>query len=101
MAISSSLTPQAALLVPINAHRLYSGPSWFYRVSKRPPVKADLAIYSLIVGMSEQWKNAMLHIKLDFYRCENWSLFANPVTNYVTRTLVLQDGSNSLVFCIL
>ena len=46
MVVSSSLTPQAALLVPI------SGPIdpvvdrlWSYRVSKRPPVKADLAIY--------------------------------------------------------
>ena len=50
--ISSSLAPQAALLVP---HRPCSGPSWFYRVGKRPPVKADLAIYiiySPIIGAS-------------------------------------------------
>ena len=45
---SSAETPQEALLVPISAHRLCSGPLWFYRVGKRPPVKADLAIYSLI-----------------------------------------------------
>ena len=51
MVISSSLTPQAALLVPI------SGPidpvvdcRGFYRVVKRPSVKADLAIYSPIIG---------------------------------------------------
>ena len=31
-------------------HRPCSGPSWFYRVVKRPPVKADLAIYSPIIG---------------------------------------------------
>ena len=31
-------------------HGPCSGPSWFYRVVKRPPVKADLAIYSLIIG---------------------------------------------------
>ena len=31
-------------------HRPCSGPSWFHRVVKRPPVKADLAIYNLIVG---------------------------------------------------
>ena len=36
-------------------HRHCSGPSWFYRVGKRPPVKADLAIYSLMVGMSGVW----------------------------------------------
>ena len=36
-------------------HRPCSGPSWFYRVSKRPPVKADLAIYSLINGVSRVW----------------------------------------------
>ena len=36
----------------ISAHGLCSGPSWFYRVGKRPPVKADVAIYSLIFGMS-------------------------------------------------
>ena len=52
-------------------HRSCSGPSWFYRVSNRPPVKADLAIYSIIVGMSGQWLNVMLSIKLDFYCCNN------------------------------
>ena len=51
MVISSSLTPQAALLVPI------SGPidpvvdrCGFNRVVKRSPVKADLAIHSPIIG---------------------------------------------------
>ena len=38
----------------ISAHqwpyRPCSGPSWFYRIVKRPPVKADLAIYSPIIG---------------------------------------------------
>ena len=54
-------------------HRLCSGPSWFYRVGKRPPMKADLAIYSLRVGMYRQWENvaAMLNIKLDFCCCDN------------------------------
>ena len=61
----------------INAHQwphgLCSGPSWFYRVGKRPPVKADLAIYSIIVGMSGQWEDVatMLNIKLDFCCCDN------------------------------
>ena len=28
-----------------------SGPTWFSRVGKRPPVKADLAIYSPVNGV--------------------------------------------------
>ena len=63
-------------------HRPCSGPSWFYRVGKRPHVKADLAIYSLIVGMSGQWLNVvtMLNNKLDFYCCDNSVSFCNPIT---------------------
>ena len=54
-------------------HRPCSGLSWFYRVGKRPPVKADLAIYSLVVGMSGLWVNVatMLNNKLGFYCCDN------------------------------
>ena len=35
--------------------------------------KPDLAVHSLIVGMSGQWENVatMLNIKLDFYCCDN------------------------------
>ena len=33
-------------------HRPCSGLSWFYSVGKRSPVKADLAIYSPINGVS-------------------------------------------------
>ena len=48
---SSSCRPQAALLVPISGPiDPSSGPSWFHRVVKRPPVKADLAICSPIIG---------------------------------------------------
>ena len=32
-------------------HRPCSGPSWFYRVGKRPPVKADLAIHRPVSGV--------------------------------------------------
>ena len=53
--VSSSLTLQATLLVPLSGS--CSGPLWFYRGGKRLPVKADLAIYSLIVGMSGPWEN--------------------------------------------
>ena len=66
-------TPSSLISAHQWPHGLCSGPSWFYRVSKRPPVKADLAIYSLIVGMSGQWENVatMLNIKLDFCCCDN------------------------------
>ena len=68
--VSSSLTPQAALLVPISGP---IDPVVVYRVGKRPSVKADLAIYSLVVGMSGLWVNVatMLNNKLDFYCCDN------------------------------
>ena len=33
-------------------HRPCSEPSWFYRVGKRPPVKADLAIHDPVSGVS-------------------------------------------------
>ena len=56
----------------VNSNMLCSGPSWIYRVGKRPPVKADLAIYGLMVGMPGQWEDVatMLNIKLDFC-CDN------------------------------
>ena len=34
-------TPSSLISAHQWPHRLCSGPSWFYRVSKRPPVKAD------------------------------------------------------------
>ena len=77
----------------ISAHqwpfRPCSGPSWFYRVSKRPPVKADLAIYSLIVGMSGQWLNVAIALnnKLDFYCCDNSVEFckSSHIYTYILR----------------
>ena len=66
-------TPNSLISAHHWPHRPCSGPSWFYRVGKRPPVKADLAIYSLVVGMSGLWVNVatMLNNKLDFYCCDN------------------------------
>ena len=66
-------TPSSLISAHQWPHGHCSGPSWFYRVGKRPPVKADLAIYSLIVGMSGQWEDVatMLNIKLDFCCCDN------------------------------
>ena len=45
-------TPCSLISAPQWLHRPCSGPSWFYRVGKRPPVKADLAIYSPVSGVS-------------------------------------------------
>ena len=45
-------TPSSLISAHQWPHRPCSGLSWFYRVDKRPPVKADLAIYSSINGVS-------------------------------------------------
>ena len=47
-------TPCSLISAPQWLHRPCSGPSWFYRVGKRPSVKADLAIYSPVSGVSVQ-----------------------------------------------
>ena len=58
-----------------------------YRVSKRLPMKADLAIYSLIVDMSGQWENVatMLNIKLDFCCCDNLVGFCKSGHIFITQ----------------
>ena len=65
-------TPSSLISAHQWPHRLCSRLSWFYRVGKRLPVKADLAIYSNVV-MSGQWENVatVLNIKLDFYCCDD------------------------------
>ena len=45
-------TPCSLISAPQWLHIPCSGPLWFYRVGKRPPVKADLAIYSPVSGVS-------------------------------------------------
>ena len=35
-------------------HRPHSAPWWFNRVGNKPSVKADLAIYSYVLGISRQ-----------------------------------------------
>ena len=44
-------TPSSLISAHQWPHRPCSGPLWLYRVNKRPPVKADLAIYSPINGV--------------------------------------------------
>ena len=47
-------TPCSLISAPQWLHGPCSGPLWFYMVSKRPSVKADLAIYSPVSGVSVQ-----------------------------------------------
>ena len=44
-------TPCSLISAPQWPHAPCSGPTWFSRVGKRPPVKADLAIYSPVNGV--------------------------------------------------
>ena len=68
--VSSSLTPQTALLVPITGP---IDPVVDRRGFTGSEKDRDLAIYSLVVGMSGLWVNVatMLNNKLDFYCCDN------------------------------
>ena len=52
-------------------HRPCNAPIWFYRVSKKPSVKADLATYSHTVDVSRQCMSVSLILcyKLDFGSC--------------------------------
>ena len=45
-AVRSSLVPHAVLLMPRNTS------SWFNNIGKKPSVKADLAIYDQVLGVS-------------------------------------------------
>ena len=59
------------------ANKPCNAPSQFYRVSKKPSVKADLAIYSYTLEVSG-WclsVSLILFIKLDFSSCTNWDSF--------------------------
>ena len=78
-------TPSSLISADQWPHRPCSRPSWSYRVSKRPPVKADLAIYSLIIGMSGQWLNiATMLNKLDFYCCDNSVGFLQIQSHFIS-----------------
>ena len=59
------------------ANRPCNAPTWFYRVGKKPSVKADLAIYSYALDVSG-WcmiVSLIIFIKLDFSSCANWDGF--------------------------
>ena len=54
-------------------NRPCSAPSWFDRVQEKPAVKADVAIYTYMLGVSGQYKSVdlVLSYKLDFNSCVN------------------------------
>ena len=53
-------------------HRLCGAPSWFDRLEKSP-LKADLVIYTHVLGVPGQYEIValMLSHKMDFYCCAN------------------------------
>ena len=61
-------TSPILISAPQWSHRPYNAPKQFYRVGKKPSVKADLAIYSHVLDLSGQCMSVslMLGIKLDF-----------------------------------
>ena len=54
-------------------NRPYNAPTQFYRVGKKPSVKAGLAIYSHVVDASGQCMSVslILGFNLDFSSCDN------------------------------
>ena len=71
MVVGSSLPPHASLLMP---HSGSTGSVVHLCVGKKQSVKADLAIYGYVLGVSGQWVSVaiiMLSYKLDFSFCDN------------------------------
>ena len=73
------MLPDSLILIsaPQWLHRPCNAPTQFYRVCKKPSVKADLAIYSHLHDVSGQCTSVLLvlFIKLDFNSCTNWDGF--------------------------
>ena len=71
--------------VPQWPHMPCNTPMQFYRVSKKPSVKADLAIYSHVVDVSGQCMSTSLTLglNLDFSSCNNLVGFYKSIQNYV------------------
>ena len=67
-------------------------------------MKADLAIYSLVVGMSGLWVNVatMLNNKLDFYCCDNSVGFCKSGHIYCYRigTAIFQYHNHCQAFIV-
>ena len=63
-------------------HRPNSAPLQSDRVRKMPSVKADLAIYSYVFGISSYCKIVGLMFSIKFL-VQFGTIFAYPVTNYI------------------
>ena len=75
-------TSPILIIAPQRLHRPCNAPLQFYRVSKKPSVKVNLAIYSQVVDASGQCMNVSLILGfiLDFSFCAILDGVVNPVT---------------------
>ena len=75
-------TQPILISAPQRDHRPCNAPTWFYRVGKKPSVKADLAIYSHAVDVRGQCMSESLILghNLDFSSCDIMVGFVYPVT---------------------
>ena len=66
-------TQRILICAPQWPHRPCNAPTKIYGVSKKPSVKADLAIHSHVVNASGQCMNVslILGFNLDFSSCDN------------------------------
>ena len=54
-------TPPILISIPQWLHRLCDAPKWFYRVSKKLPVKSGIVIYSHVVDVSGKCMSVSLN----------------------------------------
>ena len=67
------------------SHRPCNVPMWFYRISKKPSVKTDLAIYSHVVDVSEECLGAsLICFNLDFSSSNNLISFCKSSHIYMS-----------------
>ena len=84
-------------------HRPCSALSWFDMVSKEPSVKADLAIYSHVLGMSAQcWSVAILvSYKLNFTSCVVQDSFCKSnhkaIYTHIHKTVASLDADGGML----
>ena len=83
-------TQPILISAPQWANRPCNAPTQFYRVGKKPSVKADLAVYShtFKVGGQCMSESFTLGHNLDSVLVTLWSVFANPVTYSYTIFMV-------------
>ena len=70
-------------------HRPCNAPTRFYRVSKKPSVKTDLAIYNHVLDASGQCMSVsiILGLNLGFDSCDSLVCFCKFSHIYITKTL--------------